>query len=88
VSLNKQNSMVRPTFGVPGEHFEEFNSAEVSSGRSSSAGEVTRTALRLLEAEAMKKKVLHKALAEGKRSGFEKGFDPNAHLKKLHNKFL
>ncbi|HZK63656.1 MAG TPA: type II toxin-antitoxin system ParD family antitoxin, partial [Puia sp.] len=71
-----------------GEHFEEFISGEVSSGRYNSASEVIRMALRLLESEESKKKDLNKALARGEKSGFEKNFEPKTHLKKLHSKFL
>ena len=70
-----------------GDHFEEFISGEVSSGKHDSASEVIRTALRLLEAEKIKKKDLKKALVEGEKSGIEKKFDPKTHLKKLHDKF-
>ncbi|MBV4358363.1 type II toxin-antitoxin system ParD family antitoxin [Pinibacter aurantiacus] len=80
--------MPRNTSILLGEHFEKFISKEVSSGRYNSASEVIRSALRLLEAEETKKKNINKALAEGEKSGFEKDFDPKAHLKKLHNKFL
>ena len=67
-----------------GDHLEKFISNEVSSGRYSSADEVIRTALRLLEAEESKKLYLNEALEEGEKSGFEKDFDPKAHLKKLN----
>lgn len=80
--------MGRNTSILLGEHFEEFISTEVSSGRYNSASEVIRTALRLLESEEMKKKYLDTALAQGEKSRFEKSFDSKAHLKKLHNKFL
>ena len=78
--------MARNTSILLGEHFEEFISNEVSSGRYSSASEVVRTALRLLEVEESKKKHLIKALAKGETSGFDKTFDPKVHLKKLHSK--
>jgi antitoxin ParD1/3/4 len=78
--------MGRNTSILLGEHFEEFINNEVSSGRYSSASEVVRTALRLLESEEFKKKQLNKALATGETAGFEKNFDPKAYLKKLHNK--
>lgn len=78
--------MARNTSILLGDYFEEFISNEVSSGRYSSASEVVRTALRLLEAEEAKKKQLNKALAAGEKSGFEKNFNPKAHLKKLHSK--
>ncbi|MCF8451055.1 MAG: type II toxin-antitoxin system ParD family antitoxin [Taibaiella sp.] len=67
-----------------GEHFEKFISKEVSSGRYDSASEVIRTALRLLEAEEQKMQYLNEALRQGEMSGFEKNFDPKAHLKKLN----
>ncbi|MFI5194810.1 MAG: type II toxin-antitoxin system ParD family antitoxin [Chitinophagales bacterium] len=79
--------MGRNTSILLGEHFEEFISGEVSSGRYNSASEVIRMALRLLESEESKKKDLNKALVRGEKSGFEKNFEPKTHLKKLHNKF-
>ena len=78
--------MGRNTSILLGEHFEKFIATEVSSGRYNSASEVIRTALRLLESEESKKKKLNKALAAGETSGFEKNFDPKAHLRKLHSK--
>ena len=78
--------MARNTSILLGEHFENFISTEVSSGRYNSASEVIRTALRLLETEELKKKDLNKALTQGEKSGFEKNFDPKAHLKKLQGK--
>ena len=71
-----------------GDHFEEFISGEVSSGRYNSASEVIRTALRLLQTEEGKKKELNKALVQGEKSGYDKKFNPKTHLKKLHSKFL
>ena len=78
--------MARNTSILLGEYFEEFISNEVSSGRYSSASEVIRTALRLLETEVTKKKELNKALATGEKSGYTLNFDPKVHLKKLHGK--
>lgn len=78
--------MARNTSILLGEHFEEFIANEVSSGRYSSASEVVRTALRLLENEESKRKQLTKALIIGERSGIEKNFDPKSHLKKLNSK--
>ncbi len=80
--------MGRNTSILLGDHFEQFISSEVSSGKYNSASEVIRTALRLLEAEEEKKKALNKALVQGEKSGYEKNFNPKAHLKKLHSKFL
>jgi len=68
------------------EHFKEFIANEISSGRYSSANEVVRAALRLLETEESKKKQLNKALVIGEASRFNKNFNQKAHLKKLHSK--
>ena len=78
--------MARNTSVLLGDHFEEFIAKEISSGRYSSASEVIRTALRLLEQEENMKKALVQALIEGETTGFEKKFDPKAHLRKLHQK--
>lgn len=80
--------MARNTSILLGEHFEEFISARVSSGKYNSASEVIRTALRLLEAEEAKMKDLNKALTQGEKSRLVRNFDPKANLKKLHSKFL
>ena len=80
--------MARNTSILLGEHFENFISTKISSGRYNSASEVIRTALRLLEEEELKTKNLNGALLKGEKSGFDKNFDPKVHLKKLHSKFL
>ncbi len=80
--------MARNTSILLGEHFEDFISTKVSSGKYSSASEVIRTALRLLEDEEAKMKYLNKALLQGEKSGIEKAFNPKTHLQKLHSKFL
>ena len=80
--------MARNTSILLGEHFEEYISNKVSSGKFNSASEVIRTALRLLEDEEIKSKELNKALSQGERSGVEKNFDSKIHLKKLQTKHL
>lgn len=86
--IYKKNVMARNTSILLGDHFEEFISTKVSSGKYNSASEVIRTALRLLEAEEFKMKDLNKALSQGEKSGMEKSFDPKMNLKKLHARFL
>ena len=71
-----------------GNHFEDFISNKVKSGRYSSVSEVIRSALRLLEREDKKEEELIKALKIGEQSGFVKNFDPKEHLKELHRKHL
>jgi antitoxin ParD1/3/4 len=80
--------MAKNTSVLLGQHFEEFISGKISSGKYNSASEVIRTALRLLEAEEQKMKDLNKALVQGEKSGFEKRFNSKSNLKKLHSKFL
>lgn len=80
--------MARNTSILLGEHFEDFISTKISSGKYNSASEVIRTVLRLLEEEELKTKNLNKALLQGEKSGLNKIFDPKVHLKKLHSKFL
>lgn len=81
-------AMARNTSILLGEHFENFISEEVSSGRYSSASEVVRTALRLLETEEQKKDALIKALVAGEQSAKIDNFDSKAHLAALHKKHL
>lgn len=69
-----------------GDHFENFIQNEISTGRYSSASEVVRTALRLLETEKEKIQALRAALEEGERSGLIEDFNPKAHLEELHRK--
>ena len=71
-----------------GDHFESFIQNEISTGRYSSASEVVRTALRLLETEEKKIKALRLAIEEGENSQLVEDFDPNAHLEALHRKHL
>ena len=80
--------MARNTSILLGEYFDNFISAKISSGKYNSASEVIRTALRLLEEEELKTRNLNKALLQGEKCGIDKSFNPKAHLKKLHSKFL
>lgn len=66
--------MSRNTSALLGDHFEEFIAQQVSSGKYTSASEVVRTALRLLENEEEQKRLLKNALAEGEESSFIEAF--------------
>ena len=71
-----------------GSHFENFINSSVTSGKYSSASEVVRSALRLLELEEQKLKELRNALIEGENSPMIEDFDANKHLSDLHRKYL
>ena len=71
-----------------GSYFENFINSEVDSGKYSSASEVVRSALRLLESEERKLKELRNALIEGENSPLVENFDSEKHLDELHKKYL
>ena len=52
-----------------GEHFSDFIEAQVSAGRYSSASDVVRAGLRLLEEQEAKLAALRAALIDGEESG-------------------
>ena len=71
-----------------GDYFNNFINHQVKSGKYSSASEVVRTALRMLEYEESKKVELIKELKKGEKSGFIKDFDRASFLKSLHQEYL
>lgn len=70
-----------------GPHFENFINSSVASGKYSSASEVVRSALRLLESEEKKLRELRDALIEGENSSMVEKFNPDKHLADLHLKY-
>ena len=58
-----------------GEHLTRFVEAQVGQGRYSSASDVVRAALRLLEEQEVKLEALRAALIEGEQSGPSTPFD-------------
>ena len=80
--------MAKNTSILLGDHFENFISDEISSGRFSSASEVVRTALRLLELEEQKLKKFRDEIEIGEKSEMISKFDSEAHLASLHKKHL
>ncbi|MFY0688227.1 MAG: type II toxin-antitoxin system ParD family antitoxin [Cyclobacteriaceae bacterium] len=67
-----------------GDHFEDFVSDTVKTGKYNNASEVIRAGLRLLEEQEVEKNILLKAMIDGEESGFVEDFDPKILLKELH----
>lgn len=78
--------MGRNTSVSLGDYFENFVDSKVSEGRFSSASEVIRAGLRLLEEEENKVLALKNAIQDGIESGIAKDFDPQKHLESLKAK--
>lgn len=66
------------------DHFAEFVSSQVKTGRYGSASDVVRAGLRLLEEHEAKVRVLQVALSEGEESGEPQLFDKDAFLQRMH----
>lgn len=68
--------MAKNTSVLLGDHYERFIKTQVNTGRFTSASEVVRTALRLLEEEEERKiELLRKALEAGEQSGLAVPYD-------------
>lgn len=80
--------MAKNTSILLGDHFNNFINSEVASGRYSSASDVVRSALRLLEIEERKTKWLQNELEIGEKSGFVENYDPKKHLEEIKKKYL
>ncbi|MGM0561177.1 MAG: type II toxin-antitoxin system ParD family antitoxin [Pseudomonadota bacterium] len=72
--------MSRNTSISLGDHFDHFISERVDSGRYSSASDVVRAGLRLLEEQEVKAEALRKALIQGEQSGPAEEFDFEAFI--------
>lgn len=79
--------MAKNTSILLGDHFDQFISQQIKTGKFSSASEVVRAALRMFEYEESKKTQLINELKKGEKSGFVKDFDRSKFLKTLHNKY-
>ena len=79
--------MAKNTSILLGDHFDQFISQQIKTGKFSSASEVVRAALRMFEHEESKKTQLINELKKGEKSGFVKDFDRSKFLKTLHNKY-
>ncbi len=70
-----------------GPHFEQIIEKSIESGRYSSASEVIREGLRLVDEREQKIKILRDAIEAGEKSGYVKKFDPAKHLEKLNQSY-
>jgi antitoxin ParD1/3/4 len=80
--------MSKNTSILLGDYFENYVNKKISSGKYASISEVIRTALRLLENEENKSKILVNELKIGEKSKPIKNFDRHKNLKSLHAKHL
>ncbi|MCL4139405.1 UNVERIFIED_CONTAM: hypothetical protein GTU68_009426 [Idotea baltica] len=78
--------MAKNTSVTLGDHFEDIIEKSIQSGRFSSASEVIRAGLRLVDEREQKIRILREAIEAGEKSGYVKNFDPVKHLAKLKNK--
>ena len=62
--------MSKNTSMTLGAHFDDFISAQLTTGRYGSASEIVRAGLRLLEDDVTKMESLRQLLTEGENSGF------------------
>lgn len=77
--------MPKNTSVTLGKHFEQIIEKTIKSGRYSSASEVIRAGLRMIDEQEQKIKLLREAIEAGERSGYLKNFDPVKHLEELNN---
>jgi antitoxin ParD1/3/4 len=85
--FEKNIEMSKNTSVTLGEHFEQIIEKSIKSGRYSSASEVIREGLRLVDEREQKIKVLREAIEAGEKSGYVKNFDPIKHLEKLNQRY-
>lgn len=78
--------MPKNTSVTLGEHFEQIIEKTIESGRYSSASEVIRAGLRMVDEREQKIAILREAIEAGERSGYVKNFDPVKHLAELNRK--
>lgn len=70
--------MAKTTSFNLGNHFEQFISTQIESGRFGNASEVLRASLRLMEEEEQKLSALRQALIDGENSGKSTPLDMHA----------
>jgi len=80
--------MGRNTSIILGDHFDQFIKSEIASGRYSSASEVIRSGLRILEEERKKIELINEALVVGENSGTAQPFDNSTFKEKMRKRLL
>ena len=70
--------MAKTTSFNLGDHFEQFISTQIQSGRFGNASEVLRASLRMMEEEEQRLAALRQALIEGENSGESTPLDMEA----------
>ena len=80
--------MAKNTSVTLGNHFEQIIEKSIQSGRYSSASEVIRAGLRMLDEREQKILLLREVIEAGERSGYVKNFDPVKHLAQLNENFV
>lgn len=79
--------MAKNTSIILGDHFDEFIQSEIESGRYSTASEIIRSGLRLLELEKNKIEAINKALIVGEISGESIDFNNEKFKTRMKKKF-
>jgi antitoxin ParD1/3/4 len=69
------------------DYFEQIIEKSIKSGRYSSASEVIREGLRLVDEREQKIAILRDAIEAGEKSGYIKNFDPVKQLEKLNQSY-
>ena len=87
VCLKKIDFMSKNTSIILGDHFDKFIQDELKSGRYSSASEIIRSGLRLLENDSNKIEAINKALVVGEKSGSPQKFDNEKFKQRMREKF-
>ena len=78
--------MAKNTSVTLGDHFEQIIANSIRTGRYSSASEVIRAGLRMVDEREQKITLLREAIEAGEKSGYVKNFDPAKHLANLKRK--
>jgi len=80
-------NMSKNTSVTLGDYFERIIEKSIETGRYSSANEVIREGLRLVDVREQKMKILREAIEAGERSGYVDNFDLVKHLKVLNQRY-